>query len=487
MASFTLFEDQSHDVDQLRKLVRDHRRVVYQLSTGGGKTIVAGHIIQSARSKGRRILVLVHRRELARQFLGTLQEAGLAEDIGMLCGGYAASPWASIQIAMVMTWARRWPPFNPHMIVIDECHHARAESWHKVIKRYPRAALLGLTATPKRLDGKGLSPLFSAMHCGLSTPALIEAGRLCPVRVLRVNIGFNGTGVRTTGGDYNRGDLDSKADAKVVGDSVAAYLKYIPGLRTILFAVTKRHARVTAERFNELGIAAAAVGDDTPQEVRDRTFLHFAEGRITVVCNVALVDEGFDVPACQAVIDAAPTRSETRYLQRCGRMMRVSPEEPDKVGILLDLCGNTWRHDLPDSERNWELSIDSPAEARKENQQRGESLRHCQACKAVFRSGAVCPHCGHEHDGRPVREVEVELVEAQPKPAAPKPKQTRQQRASLTRYCADLVRRGQAQDAWLELLKHAKQNGYQLGWCHLTANLINLPKQHRQPEYTESE
>ena len=439
---------------------------------------MAGHIMQSARRKGRKILVLVHRRELVRQFVDTLHKAGLDDDVGVVCSGYTPTPWAPIQVAMVFSWHRRDITFEPDIIVVDEAHHTKAKSWSETIARYPDAVLLGLTATPVRMDGKGLSPPFSAIHCGLPTPDLIAANRLCPVKVLRVDIGFNAMGVKITAGEYNRGQMDKKVDKKVVGDTVLCYHKYTPGKRAIVFAVSKRHAHEIAQRFCEQGVRAVAVGDDTPEEVRDTAFRDFASGRVSVISNVSLIDEGFDVPDCEVVIDASPTASETRYLQRCGRMMRVSESNPDKVGVLLDVCGNTYRHDLPDEARTWTLTVSDPKKARRENSKRAGELRCCPSCLAVFKPAPVCPFCGAVHDGRPVKEVDVELIEAQPK--TKKPKVTKRQRASLVRYCADLVRMDRCEEAWTELTAYAKQHQYKDGWCHLVANQINLPWERRQ-------
>ena len=270
--------------------------------------------------------------------------------------------------------------------------------------------------------------------------------------------------------------MDKKVDKKVVGDTVMCYHKYTPGKRAIVFAVSKRHAQEIAKRFCDDGVRAVAVGDDTPEAVRDTAFKDFASGRVSVIANVSLIDEGFDVPDCEVVIDASPSASETRFLQRCGRMMRVT-QNPDKVGILLDVCGNTYRHGLPDEYREWKLTVGDPKAKRKENSRKAGELRCCQSCLAVFKPAPVCPYCGAAHDGRPVKEVDVELIEAQPKTR--QPKQTKRQRASLVRYCADLVRMDKCEEAWTKLTEYAKEHEYQLGWCHMIASYIELPKERR--------
>jgi len=475
---YELFDDQKHDVASIRRLLSQQRKTIYAASTGSGKTVTAGHIMQSASRKGSKVLVLVHRRELVGQFVHTLHEAGLDDRVGVVCGGWTPTPWAPIQVAMVFSWARRKMSFRPDLIIIDECHHAKAKTWETVIERYPDAYLLGLTATPVRLDGKGLSPPFTSMHCGLSTPELIEARRLSPIHVLRIPSSFRKKGLRMTGGEYNRKDMEKKADAKFVADAVNAYLKYTPDRQCIMFGVSKRHARDVAERFAEFGVSAAAVGDDTPDPVREDTFRQFARGGIRVVCNVSLIDEGFDVPACDVVIDAAPTASVVRYLQRAGRAMRY---REGKMAILLDLVGNSYDHGLPDQSREWELVVDNPKDLREENRRKGNNLRCCRQCLCLFSPKLVeCPHCGTEHDGTPVHEIDIDLIEAKPKePKRPKAKMTMRERGQKTGEAKSLARLGKYDEAWEAIKSVQMEAEYHNGWAHITADLIGIPHENR--------
>ena len=476
--SISLYDDQQSDVEAVRKLLRFNRSVVLQMPTGSGKTVVAGYIAQRAREKGRKILILVHRRELVGQFLKTLQGAGLADDVGIVCPGYASTPWSPIQLAMVMSWCRRKPHFEPNLIFVDEAHHVRAKSWDDVLSMYPKARVVGMTATPVRLDGKGLSPPFESIHCGRSIPELIELKRLSPIRVLRVPVGFGAKGLKKTGGDYNKKQLDERADAKVVGHSAMAYGRYLQGRRTIMFGVTKRHARATADALKADGVRAVAIGDDTPKDVRENSLRMFSEGRIDVVCNVSLIDEGFDVPACDAVMDVAHTASLTRYLQRVGRALRY---EPGKKALLLDLVGNTYRHGLPDIDRTWTLD-EGDGETKQERAKAGNKLRCCKSCLTLFSPRLIdCPHCGAEHDGRPVSEVDVELVEANGPPPKPKkePKMDKRRRANLMKEVRIMIRRGKGKDAWMMLKAAAKENGYHHNWAHITADLVGLPHYQR--------
>ena len=475
---FSLYEDQARDVDAIRGLFRTHRCVLYQLPTGGGKTVVAGHIAQLLRAKGSKVLVLVHRRELVRQFMGTLKTAGLADSVGIVCPGFPPVPWAPIQVASIFSWARRQPKFFPDFIFVDEAHHVRAKSWEKVLAWYPNAKVMGMTATPVRLDGKGLNPPFTGLHCGMSIAKLIQSGRLSPFRMLRVPAGFLTGGIKKTGGDYNRKQLDERVNESVVGNSVSAYLRYLKGRRTIMFAVTRRHARITAERLTQEGVRAAYVGDDTKMEVRDTTFERFGEGLLDVVCNVSLVDEGFDVPRCDAIMDVAPTASLTRYMQRNGRGLRYIP---GKTAVLMDLAGNVYRHGSPDIDRTWSLEDSEPIGAPSREADKGTSLRCCKACLTVFAPKlSVCPHCGHEHDGRPVREVDVELIEevgpVKPKKTPRAARMSQQKKGRLLREVRVAVAKGQPDYGWQLLKSAGKDAEYSPAWAHAMADLIGIPR-----------
>lgn len=470
-----LYPDQSDAVDALRIAFRRYRSVCFQLPTGGGKTVIAGWLAQQMRERRLKILILVHRRELIRQFHRTLKLAGLDRDVGVVCRGWQSTPWAPIKLAMVFSWARRSDPFEPDIIIVDEGHHVRARTWETTLARYPNAKVLLLTATPKRLDGKGLGTHAEHLVCGPSVAELQALDRLAPLRILRVPAGFSVKGVRKQHGDYANSELDRRANEKVVGKTVEAYLKHIPGARAIQFAVSRRHARATAERFREHGIAAEYVGSETPDAERDDTFGRFHDGRVQVVCNVALIDEGFDVPDCEAIIDSSPTLSVTKFMQRAGRALRPFP---GKTAVLVDLVGNVYRHGRPDADRTWSLEEDAVNGMLTKKETKGDGLRCCQSCLTVFNpSHAFCPHCGVEHDGRPVREVDVELIEdAGPPPKAPpKPKMSQKERGRLLAECHRLIAIGEADKAFKSLSDTATAYEYDRAWVHIIADQLRIP------------
>ena len=157
---------QKAGVSDLRAAVARSESAVYVLPTGGGKTVVAGDIARRATAKGSITFFLVHRRELVKQAVDTLLEFCPGVPIGVECPGYPKVPWAPLQVGMVQSVVRRAHVATPNLVIVDEAHHARAKTWETVFKRWPRAKLVGLTATPQRLDGKGLGEHFAEMVIG---------------------------------------------------------------------------------------------------------------------------------------------------------------------------------------------------------------------------------------------------------------------------------------------------------------------------------
>jgi superfamily II DNA or RNA helicase len=210
---------QADCVDRLRAgYAQGYRALLFQLATGAGKTIVFGEITRRAAEKGRPTLVVAHRRELIRQASAKLDWAGVPH--GIIAAGLDRDAGAPTQVGSVQTIARRldqMPPFD--LIILDEAHHCRAATWHSVLAHQPHARLLGVTATPARLDGKGLGVAaggcFDDLVCGPSTQTLIDGGFLSPVRCFVPERNIDLSGVRVRAGDYARDDLEGIVDRAV--------------------------------------------------------------------------------------------------------------------------------------------------------------------------------------------------------------------------------------------------------------------------------
>ena len=394
---------------------RTRRSQLLSLATGAGKTVIAGAIVRRLAAENSECksiaLVLVHRRELVRQTYDTLCEFGLESMLGVIQSGRAETPWAPLQIASVQTLVRRlgkldW--LNPRLVFVDEAHHACAETWRRVLNHYSKSYLLGMTATPARLDGQGLGEFFESIVSGPSIAELVEGGYLCRTECWSLDAGMDTRGLRINrSGDYSQTQMDERATGPVIAAGVANCLRLAPDRRILHFAASVRHSQKFVEKLNEAvgGRDAEHVDGRMPSAARDAVFRRFASGETRVVSNVALVDEGFDVPECDCVAMGAPTASITRYRQQCGRAMRVKSD--GRAAMLLDLAGNLHRHGLPDEEIEWTLEDGERGDPR----ERASNLRVCRECGHGFsHSAEACPQCGWVPPVRMPREVDVELV-----------------------------------------------------------------------------
>jgi len=257
---FQLRDYQQDGVNALRQRFRaGDRNVLYQLPTGGGKTVVFSYITEGASSKGNRVLILVHRQELIRQTSASLSEIGVQH--GIIVPGFTAS-WDNVQVASVQTLVRRLEKTRaPHLIISDECHHAGATSWGKIFEHFWRANILGVTATPVRLDGKGLGRssggFFDSMVNGPPVADLIKRGFLAPPRVFAPPVGAALSNLRKKYGEFIPSESAAALDKPVItGCAVKHYQKLANGVPAIAFCASVAHAEHVAEQFRAAGYQA---------------------------------------------------------------------------------------------------------------------------------------------------------------------------------------------------------------------------------------
>jgi superfamily II DNA or RNA helicase len=316
---------QAAAIDDARAAYRaGHRAVLFQLPTGGGKTITASVVVQGAAAKQNCVWWLVHRRELAAQASRTFHELGIPH--GTVQSGFVSNPLASVQVTSIQTIVRRLEKLPaPDLIVFDEAHHLGAASWEAIFDRFPKARVLGLTATPWRLDGQGLGRWFGHMVRGPSTADLIEQGSLSPYRLFAPATP-DLSAVTTTAGDYQQSALAKAMDKpQIVGDAIGHYQRLCPGKRAVVFAAGVENSAKVAAQFNAVGIAAEHVDGSMTSEARDSAVARFRRGETLILCNSDLFGEGFDVPAIEAAILLRPTKSLSLHLQQVGRALRPAP------------------------------------------------------------------------------------------------------------------------------------------------------------------
>lgn len=392
-------------VSDIEAAFRETRRALFVLPTGGGKTTIFSEIAKRAVDAEQTVFVLAHRRELIDQAAARLRRFGM--DPGLIVSGEKMTLNAQVQVGSIQTLIRRLHAFDaPDLIIVDEAHRAVAASYESILTHYPFARVLGLTATPCRLDGKGLKEAFGALVEGPSVESLITGEFLMRPVVYSASIP-DLTGIKTRAGDYA---LDQLADAlersTICGDAVRSYQKFTPGRSAIAFCVNVKHAGTTADAFNAAGIAAEVLTGDASTTDRAAILGRLRSGETKVVATVDVLTEGFDFEALETILLLRPTKSLALYLQMCGRVLRVSEGKPEAV--ILDLSGNTLRHGLIEEPREWSLAgIEEKARQRATN---GDTLtvRLCQNCFGVHKAAPVCPLCGHQH----AADVRVPVVKA---------------------------------------------------------------------------
>ena len=393
---FELRSYQAAAEPELRAALARHKRVVYVAPTGSGKGVVIAAMAAGAAAKGKKILICVHRRELVQQTQAALAEAGIAA--GIIAAGFAETPALPCQIAMISTLTRparlaRWAQWAPDLMLIDECHHLLARSWERLVETFSGAYLVGFSATPIRLDGKGLGRIFKDMVVAATTPSLIAGGYLSPVVCYAPPSRLDLSHVRTVGGDFEaEAAAEAMRRAQLVGDAVDHYRRHVRGASgwgpAIGYACTVAHSQELTAAFAEAGIRARHVDAGTPAETRAAAVAGLATGEIEVVFNVGLFTEGLDVPALAGVLLLRPTKSLGLYLQMCGRALRVAPGK--ERAVILDHAGNCFQHGLADENHEWSL-----ADRRRRKRTPVPPIKRCPGCAAAVAAAArVCPACG---------------------------------------------------------------------------------------------
>ncbi|AFY95479.1 DEAD/DEAH box helicase [Chamaesiphon minutus] len=353
--TYQLRDYQTDLLDRINKAwFSGHRSLLCQLPTGGGKTIVFSTVVHQASKSGLKCLVLAHREELIKQAADKI-EIITNEPVGIIKAGYPANYDRDIQVASVQSLVRRLdrcPQFD--LIVVDEAHHSTSRTYRTILDRYPNARVLGVTATPIRLDAKGFRGIFDELICGVTVSELIASGSLCQYKYFASERSMSVENVGKRQGDFKTEDV-ARANpvAGLAGDVVKSYRDYLPGKQAVIFCINVEHSIAIAEHFKAAGIIAHHLDGNSSSGERADVMTQFTDKQIQVLTNCALFDEGLDIPSLDGVILARPTQSLSRFLQMVGRALRVC--EGKEHAIIIDLAGNYERLGMPDDVRAWTL------------------------------------------------------------------------------------------------------------------------------------
>lgn len=349
-----------------------NKSVMMQMPTGTGKTMLFASIIKDLwdnsydKRNMKRFLVLVHRKELVEQIQETLyKKYGLAH--GTIQSGKRDDDLFHIQVAMVRTLAKekrlnKWKDNEFDFIICDEAHHFLADSYQTIRKAFPDAYLLGVTATPYRLNRQPFTDTFNILVRSKPISKFIKEGYLSEYEYYSIEatsklyLEIDNIKIDSTG-DYSEKAMSNTLDNKQIRAKVVkTWLEHAKGKKTIVYTINKQHNKHFCEEFNETGYKCVAIDSDTPKEERDNYVNQFRKGEITIICNVNIFSEGFDCPDIECIQLARPTTSLAMYLQQVGRGLRISKNKGKT--IFLDNVGLYNRFGLPSANRQWQYHFE---------------------------------------------------------------------------------------------------------------------------------
>lgn len=398
-----------HQVEAETNLRRAYRggarAVLMTMPCGAGKTTSFISVARQAAERGRKTLVLVHRQELLMQASRRMDAMGVEH--GLIARGVTPSH-EKIQVASVQTLIRRLDrmDYSPDLLVVDEAHHAvPGNMWGKVLSHYGNAKILGCTATPERLDGKGLGVeaggFFDSMVLGPSAKELIAQGYLSQPVVYAPSV-VDTSSIHITRGDYVASELEElMSNPRITGDAINHYRKIAHQQPAIVFSPSVRHAEIMADLFQRAGYRAASIDGTLDDKTRKDRIADLGNGALHVLTSCEIVSEGTDIPVVSVGILLRPTKSLGMFIQQTGRVMRPAPGKTR--ALILDHVGNVLMHGMPDEDREWSLA----GKKKKGRDEKSENpVRQCENCFRVHKPAPACPYCGYIYPKNERPEIE---------------------------------------------------------------------------------
>lgn len=322
------------------------RKTLLVLPTGCGKTIVFAKVTEDCVRKGERVLILAHRGELLDQAADKLKKTtGLNSAIEKAESSCLGS-WFRVVVGSVQTLMRekrlgQFPEDYFNTIIIDEAHHCISDSYQKVLKHFPEAHVLGVTATPDRGDMRNLGQYFESLAYEYTLPKAIKEGYLTPIKALTIPLKIDMSGVSVQAGDFKASDIGTALDPYLEGIAQEMQ-KYCADKKTVVFLPLVKTSQKFRDVLNNYGFRATEVNGDSQD--RAEILSDFESGKYNVLCNSMLLTEGWDCPSVDCVVVLRPTKVRGLYCQMVGRGTRLSPGKEHL--LLLDFLWHTERHEL---------------------------------------------------------------------------------------------------------------------------------------------
>jgi len=350
------YQQEILDKLEAERKVRGYNRNLVVAATGTGKTVISALDYKRFRKqnpdKPCRLLFVAHREEILKQsmytFRAVLKDANFGE---MFVGSYKPESidnlFISIQTFNSQSFTEKTTPEFYNYIIVDEFHHAAAPTYQKLLSYYKPQILLGLTATPERMDGKSILPYFNnRIAAEIRLPEAIDRKLLCPFQYFGVTDNIDLDNLKWAAGGYDKGELSriytlsgmlANRRADLVVSSLLKYVTDIDDVKGLGFCVTIEHAEFMSNYFNERGIPSMFLTGHSPDEERKEAKARLVKGEVRFIFVVDIYNEGVDIPEVNTVLFLRPTESLTVFLQQLGRGLRLS--EDKECLTVLDFIG----------------------------------------------------------------------------------------------------------------------------------------------------
>lgn len=414
--------------NKLKLALLQTKRVICQMPCRSGKSYIMYEICKNAQVKGSKVLILAHRNLLLDQHRALID-------------------FDNVRITSRQTEVRHLGENGKiDIILVDECHLSAADSYRKIFDYYSDAIIIGMTATPCRLDGKSLGEIYHKIVKGPTVKYLINKGAISPFDYYAPKVNLDINNVKINDGDYNQKDLEEvMLNSKIYGDIILNYEKIAKGKQAIAYCVSIRHAQKVCDLFNEHGYEAKCIHSKISKKEREQILEDFKNQKFTIIVSVDCISEGISLPSCEVCLMLRPTQSYALYVQQG---MRALTPHPNKRAVVIDYVGNVYRHGMLDEEEEFSL-----VERKKCRNPSGEPdilVRVCQKCLRTYSgTSSICPYCG-ANNGKTKKEIQQE-------------KQAELERITAFEKKAKRMEVGM-QDTFSGLVAIAKERGYAPGW-----------------------